>query len=128
MCIRILQNDRIVHPIFNGEEYYWGKRLSVVWRFDCSIQFHFCLVLLQIWDWDYDKGAQVLLIDADRMVLVNDPILVEYVQQLDGTYYGGRRGGRTAKEKKTSFFKDVAEVGAAVILKILEVAIEILAA
>ena len=70
-----------------------------------------------------------MLVDADHMVLLNDPVLIDFVEQLGGGRgrgTGGERGESRVKQK--SFLKDAAEFGAAILLKILEVAIEILAA
>jgi len=91
---------------------------------------HFNL-LLQVWDWDFEKQAQVLILDADYMVLVNDPVLIELVQKLNssgGLSMGsGRRSIGSGKEEKGNFLRNLAELGGTVLLKIIEVGIEILA-
>ena len=70
-----------------------------------------------------------MLLDADYTVLVNDPVLSEFIQRLSSsTYYGKGQGVGSGKKGQRSFLKDLAELGATVLLKIVEVAIEILAA
>ncbi len=62
------------------------------------------------------------------MVFLNDPVLIGLVQQLNSVYHGQISRKGTPSEKQSNFFKDAMEFGGSILLKLLEVGIEILAA
>ena len=81
---------------------------------------------MQVWDWDYDLQREVLVIDADPMRVVNDPELNDYIEQIrrDGSARVGSVGG---KGKRSSAGSQLLELMGAVLLKLLEILIEIIA-
>lgn len=62
------------------------------------------------------------------MVLLNDPVLVGFVQQINNLYHGQINRKGTSSKKQSNFFRDAMEFGGSILLKLLEVGIEILAA
>lgn len=90
---------------------------------------HYVFLVAQVWDWDPEKNREILLIDADPMVLVNSPQLTEMIDTMsvdvdmggqDGLHLGrARKGGTT--------LKDIMEFMGVAFLKLCEILIEILA-
>lgn len=76
--------------------------------------------MLQVWEWDPEKDRKMLLIDADPMMLVNDPKLTNIIETLHipGSY------GVAGKVKSTS--KEVIEFILLMIVKLCDILIEIL--
>ena len=74
----------------------------------------------QVWDWDPEKKQNILLIDADPLLLVNDPQLNELIENLD---YSETLGKGT--QSKTTI-KNTLEFAGYALLKILEILIEVL--
>lgn len=87
-----------------------------------------CLLFIaQVWDWDPEKNREILLIDADPMVLVNSPQLTEIIETM--ALRGGQDSpagvGRASKGSTTA--KDFVEFIGVVFIKLCEILIEILA-
>lgn len=76
------------------------------------------LFLLQVWEWDPEEDRKVLLIDADPMMLVNDPQLTNIIETLHGQ--DGYGGGRVK-----SASREVIESIGYIIVKLCEILIEI---
>ncbi len=84
-------------------------------------------MFIQIWEWDPEKKREIMVIDADPMVLMNDPQLNElilYLQQDSGTGGGGTGGGAESNVKRVA--KNTFEYAGIVLLKLLEILVEIL--
>ena len=75
-----------------------------------------------MWVWDHEKNTAVLLIDANYMVLLNDPKLTEFLDQLESNL-GTGTGSTVAVQ---SALKNVVEFAGVALLKLLEIMIEIL--
>lgn len=78
-------------------------------------------MVLQVWEWDPETNRQVLLIDADPMMLANDPRLTQMIETLHGS---PPSGGRGAKGK--SITKEVIEFIGVIVVKLCEILIEVL--
>jgi hypothetical protein len=74
-----------------------------------------------VWEWDYEKNRRMLMIDADPMMLMNDPKLTEVIEGLQA---GGGSSGILGKGKNTT--KEVIEFFGYIIVKLCEILIEIL--
>lgn len=77
--------------------------------------------VVQVWEWDYEADKEMLVIDADPMLLVNDPQLTQIVETLHwnrGWAAGAMGTGKTAKE--------VLEFIGVIFVKLCEVLFEIL--
>lgn len=73
-----------------------------------------------MWDHDPETNLDVLLIDADPMVVLNDPQLTAIIERLpqQGGAGGVRRAGTT--------IRDIVEFMGVVFIKLCEILIEIL--
>jgi len=76
----------------------------------------------KVWDWDPETQENKLLIDVDPLVLANDPALHQLLDSLKGEEAVGRvKGGHYAT------FKSILNWTGFLILKTLEIAVEVLA-
>ena len=75
----------------------------------------------KVWDWDPETQEKKLLIDADPLVLANDPALHQLLDALRGVEEVGKgRGGHYAT------LKAILDWTGFLILKTLEIAVEVL--
>lgn len=75
----------------------------------------------KVWDWDPETRENKLLIDVDPLVLANDPDLHQLLDSLKGEEEVGRaKGGHYAT------FKSILNWTGFLILKTLEIAVEVL--
>lgn len=74
---------------------------------------------IQVWDRDVETNEEKLLIDVDPLVLANDPTLNHLLDTLRG-YDGGR------KRQNSSTFRTVLDWTGFLLLKTLEIAVEVL--
>ena len=77
--------------------------------------------MLQVWELDPETNRKVLMIDADPMMLVNDPKLTQLIETIST-----RAGGQGLVGKGKNFTKDILEFLGVVVVKLCEVLIEIL--
>ena len=77
---------------------------------------------MQVWEQDPESMEKKLVIDVDPLVLVNDPNLTELLN----TLYGSDQGVIRTKTGATDVIKKVLEWVGFVLLKIVEVGVEIL--
>ena len=125
-CIIIRGNYQTHYPI-------WGMPhlLLVIYVHDFMVHhskvanytklvfFFFCNVfVMQVWGWDLENNIDILLIDADYMVLVNDPKLKEFINHLESSI----DTGSIAVKRIIKYLIDFAGVA---MLKLLEIMIEV---
>ena len=77
---------------------------------------------MQVWEQDPESMEKKLVIDVDPLVLVNDPNLTELLN----TLYGSDQGVIRTQTGATDVIKKVLEWVGFVLLKIVEVGVEIL--
>jgi len=75
---------------------------------------------MQVWDWDPETNEEKLLIDIDPLVLANDPTLNHLLDTLRG-YDGSRK-----KRQNSTTFRTVLDWTGFLLLKTLEIAVEVL--
>lgn len=73
---------------------------------------------MQVWEWDPVSNQNVLMIDADPMLLSNDPRLAEMMAAFHG------EGAEEGTGKKAA--KDALEFLGFILIKFFEILIEIL--
>lgn len=76
---------------------------------------------MQVWDWDPITKQDVLLIDADPMMVLNDlelTLLVERIQSSDYSATAGKTGSK---------LMDILHFMGVVLIKLLEILVEIIA-
>ena len=76
---------------------------------------------MQVWDWDPETNEEKLLIDVDPLVLANDPTLNLLLDTLRGDDEGGKK-----RQKNTTTFRTVLDWTGFLLLKTLEIAVEVL--
>ena len=75
---------------------------------------------MQVWDWDPETNKEKLLIDLDPLVLANDPTLNHLLDTLRGDDWDGK------KRRNTTTFRTVLDWTGFLLLKTLEIAVEVL--
>ena len=82
-------------------------------------------VCTQIWDWDPESNVDKLLIDVDPLYFANDPTLNRL---LDALTQGGVTGGihGSSSSGKESMFETVIHWTGVVIIKLAQIAVELL--
>lgn len=75
----------------------------------------------QVWDWDHESQSQRLLIDVDSLLVANDPTLHTLLEEITV----GKRPSESGGMKDT--LKTIAEWGLWLLLKTLELIVEVLA-
>lgn len=78
--------------------------------------------MLQVWEWDPETNRKVLMIDADSMMLLNDPKLTLLIETLPNSRMGGQ--GLLGKGKNTT--KELIEFMGVIVVKLCEILIDIL--
>lgn len=75
---------------------------------------------MQVWDWDPETNEEKLLIDIDPLVLANDPTLNHLLDTLRGYDGSGK------KRQNSTTFRTVLDWTGFLLLKTLEIAVEVL--
>ena len=72
-----------------------------------------------MWEWDPEANAEVLVIDANPMLLINDPKVTKIVETL-------HKEGQSTVTKAKNSTKEVLEFLGVIVVKLCEILVEIL--